>query len=141
MCIRDSYDIHDYEQSVEVYRERYEKVAQGEYFDPFPKREQYQGQPYFVSEFGGARWAPNDTSGWGYGNAPQTEEEFAERYAGLAGALLSCKNVCAFCYTQLTDIEQEQNGLYNFDRTPKFQPEIYEKIRAANLRPAAMETE
>lgn len=139
--VTDIYDIHDYEQSVDVYRERYEKVAQGDYFDPFPNREQYQGQPYFVSEFGGARWAPADSGGWGYGNAPRTEEELAERYAGLAGALLSCKNVCAFCYTQLTDIEQEQNGLYHYDRTPKFKPEIYEKIRAANQQPAAIEEE
>lgn len=28
--------------------------------------------------------------------------------------------VCGYCYTQLTDVEQEQNGIYCYDRTPKF---------------------
>ena len=28
--------------------------------------------------------------------------------------------MAGYCYTQLTDIEQEQNGIYNYDRTPKF---------------------
>ena len=47
--------------------------------------------------------------------------------------------ICGFCYTQLTDVEQEQNGLYYYDRSPKFQPEIYEQIRKANTAPAKIE--
>jgi len=52
--------------------------------------------------------------------------------------LLKCPNHIGFCYTQLTDIEQEQNGLYYYDRTPKFDPEI---IRAINTQKAAIEEE
>ena len=46
-------------------------------------------------------------------------------------------HICALCYTQLYDVEQEQNGLYTYQREPKFSPKIYEQIRAqtARLRP------
>ena len=44
--------------------------------------------------------------------------------------------MAAFCYTQLYDIEQEVNGLYYYDRTPKFDPELIKQI---NTRPAAIE--
>jgi hypothetical protein len=43
-----------------------------------------------------------------------------------------------FCYTQLTDIEQEQNGIYFYDRTPKYD---VRRLRAINERPAAYETQ
>ena len=67
-------------------------------------------------------------NGWGYGTAPKTEEEFAERYSGLTSVLLEHPRICGFCYTQLTDIEQEQNGIYNYDRTPKFDAETIRNI-------------
>jgi hypothetical protein len=44
--------------------------------------------------------------------------------------------VCAFCYTQLTDVEQEVNGLYTYDRKPKFNPGIFREI---NLKKARIE--
>ena len=48
------------------------------------------------------------------------------------------KRLCMFCYTQLTNVEQEVNGLYTYDRKPKFDPAI---IRAINTQPAAAEME
>ena len=33
-----------------------------------------------------------------------------------------------FCYTQLTDVEREQNGLYTYDRKAKFDPAVIHKI-------------
>ena len=56
----------------------------------------------------------------------------------FAEALLSNSRMFGFCYTQLTDVEQEQNGLYTYDRTPKFDPAI---IRAINTQKAAIETQ
>jgi hypothetical protein len=41
-----------------------------------------------------------------------------------------------YCYTQLTDVHQEQNGIYAFDRREKFD---VGRIRAAQARPAAMD--
>ena len=62
-----------------------------------------------------------------------------ERYAGLTGVLMQNPRVCGFCYTQLTDIEQEQNGLYRYDRSRKFSDRIYDGIRRVNTQTAAVE--
>ena len=41
-----------------------------------------------------------------------------------------------YCYTQLTDIFQEQNGIYRFDRSEKLD---VERVRRVQERPAAVE--
>ena len=84
----------------------------------------YEGQPYLVAEFGGILWIPPASSSysedsWGYGEGPKTEAEFYERLEGLVDAILSNKRICGYCYTQLTDVEQEQNGVYTYDRRVK----------------------
>ena len=80
-----------------------------------------------MSEFGGIQWS-KENEGWGYGNAPRTEDEFFTRFEGLCDALLSNKNIFGLCYTQLTDVEQERNGLYYYDRTPKFDCDKFKAI-------------
>ena len=132
----DIYDIHDYEQNPEIYRERYAPDAPVIY-DPFAKRQKYTGGPVFVSEYGGIAWNP-DGEGWGYGNGPKTEEEFIARYKGLTEVLLANPSHMGFCYTQLTDVEQERNGLYYYDRRPKFDPAV---ICAITSQKAAIEEE
>ncbi len=131
----DIYDIHDYEQDPAAFRENYRQGKQ--LYDAFADRQHYDGRlPVFVSEYGGIRWS-DEESGWGYGNAPTSKEEFLARYEGLTQVLLDNSEHFGFCYTQLTDVEQEQNGLYTYDRIAKFPPEI---ISAVNCRPAAIET-
>ncbi|MGI6260244.1 MAG: glycoside hydrolase family 2 protein [Acutalibacteraceae bacterium] len=144
--VTDVYDLHDYEGDVEVYRARYQDSAPEEHFNWYPMMEHrpglqpYGGQPYFISEYGGIWWNPAKAeSSWGYGKTAETEEEVVERYCGLTTALLCSKKVCAFCYTQFTDVEQECNGLYYYDRSMKFTPEAFERIRQANLQTAAIE--
>lgn len=138
--ITDIFDVHDYEQDVEKFSAHYASMKKGgEPYVTFPDRQKYEGQPYFVSEYGGAWWSNETKEGWGYGNAPATVEELAERYAGLTAALMDNPEICAFCYTQLYDVEQEQNGLYTYAREKKFPEEIYEKIRAVNTHKAAIE--
>ena len=130
----DIYDIHDYEQDPAIFRAHYPHG--GEPHEPFRHRQQYDGvKPCFVSEYGGIRWT-DDASGWGYGVGPATAEEFIARYDGLTQALLDQPDHMGFCYTQLTDVEQEQNGLYTYDRKPKFDPAVIAEI---NRRPAAIE--
>ncbi|MBE5810464.1 MAG: beta-galactosidase [Clostridiales bacterium] len=132
----DVYDIHDYEQNPAVLRAHYPHG--GMPVDPFAGKQKYDGvKPIFVSEYGGIRWT-EDTSGWGYGVAPVSTEEFVTRYEGLTQALLDQPDHMGFCYTQLTDVEQEQNGLYTYDRKAKFDPAIIAEI---NRRPAAIEKE
>ena len=91
---------------------------------------QYDGScPYLVDEFGGIKWVKDQekqatdsqTESWGYGQAPRTLEEFYTRLEGQVDALLSLSGqVWGYCYTQLTDVEQEQNGIYCYDRSAKF---------------------
>ena len=92
---------------------------------PFRMSEYDGKQPVFISEMGGIQWG---TDGWGYGNAPKTKEEFIERFMGLCEVLMNNEDICGLCYTQLYDIEQEINGLYTYDREPKFDIEIFKKI-------------
>ncbi len=99
----------------------------------------YRDQPYFVSEFGGIWWNPDAAKGedsWGYGDRPKSLEEFYTRFAGLCDALLDDPSMFGYCYTQLTDIYQEQNGIYRYDRSVKFD---MERIRRVQQRPAAIE--
>ena len=107
-----------------------------ELYDRFAGKQKYDGKlPMFVSEYGGIRWT-DDASGWGYGKGPASEEEFISRYRGLTTALLMNPEHMGFCYTQLTDVEQEQNGLYTYDRRAKFDPAVIKEI---NTQKAAME--
>ena len=127
----DIYDIHDYDQNVETYTAHNGKGVH----ETFKDRQKWYGQPFFISEYGGIGWSL-DQGAWGYGNAPKTEEEFIARYKGLTEAMLNNPDCCAFCYTQLYDIEQEQNGLMFYDRTYKFDPKIFYEI---NTQKAAIE--
>lgn len=124
----DVYDFHDYEQNTEQFRKNiYSVNDNGAPHAPVtPKENWHPDTPYFCSEFGGTAWCA--ASGWGYGQGPESEEEFIERFGGRVTALLTNPNICAFCYTQLTDVEQEQNGLYTYDRKPKFPHEVLRKF-------------
>lgn len=85
----------------------------------------YRGEPLLVTEFGGVRFA--ESGGWGYLEVAN-REQFVSTYRALIRALMSEGPVEGFCYTQLTDIEQEQNGLLAFDRTPKIDPQAIHPI-------------
>lgn len=135
----DIFDAHDYEQKVEIFKGNYDRLmTEGVLFEHFPDRQEYDGKkPAFVSEYGGIQWSLGSRGdAWGYGNAPKSEQEFIDRYKGLTDALLDNERMFGFCYTQLYDIEQEQNGLYYYDRSPKFDPELFRRI---NSRKAAIE--
>jgi beta-galactosidase/beta-glucuronidase len=75
------------------------------------------GRPVFVSEFGGIGLA-GDPQAWGYSMA-RDPEELLRRYGAQCRALASSEALSGFCYTQLTDTYQEENGLLRMDRTPK----------------------
>ena len=142
----DIYDSHDYEQNPCKFAMHHSRLAEGIAFvskghgahqPAEPYSVPYCGQPYFVSEFGGILWNPDNAEAWGYGETPKTLEEFYARFEGLCGALLENEAMFGYCYTQLTDVFQEQNGLFTFHREPKFN---LARIRAAQTRPAAIET-
>ncbi len=94
----------------------------------------WEGQPYMIDEFGGLGWIPKEerANSWGYGAQIETEDEFFRILEKEVDAIKACKGVVGFCYTQITDVEQEKNGVYYYDRRPKFDAAkwkaIFEKI-------------
>ena len=85
----------------------------------------YRGQPYVNDEFGGLKWIPPDRrpfadNTWGYGADIPDLEAFYKLLSDEVDVMLRVANLSGWCYTQLTDVEQEQNGVYNYDRTAKF---------------------
>lgn len=141
----DIYDSHDYDQKPDTFAQRHAGLAEDKPFlNKHGNRDQsvpYKGQPYFVSEFGGIWWNPKVKEGedsWGYGERVKSLDEFYARFEGLFAALLDDPNMFAYCYTQLTDIQPEENGIYTFDREPKFD---IARIRAIQTRTAAFEKE
>ena len=117
--------MHDYTQDPEAFYSYYKDLpTEGKFTDHFNKKSSYQkGQPVFLSEYGGISWT-DDPTAWGYGRSPETPEAFLSRLEGLTDVLLENESIIGFCYTQLTDVEQEKNGLHYYDRTPKFDPAI-----------------
>ncbi len=142
--VTDIYDIHDYDQNPVTLKERLDRLPnEGIVVEAahLKGHQSYGGEPVFVSEYGGIgihieKVDDGGKSAWSYGNACKSLEEFYERYRGLTDAILDNPHMCGFCYTQLYDIEQEQNGLYDYERRPKFDMAI---IKAINERPAAIE--
>ena len=126
----DVFDVYDYEQDPEKFRSFYENAGAGTVLDQVERSPDLQKWQRFRAG------TPEDCGGWGYGDAPKTEAEFLSRYRGLTDALLDNPAVLGFHYTQLFDVEQEQNGLMIYDRRFKFDPEL---IQSINVRAAAIE--
>ncbi len=122
--LTDIWSVHNYEHDGSKLAEQLEfKEGKEPYRNSRDKKflAVYEGQPYMVDEFGGIGWmsAEERKNSWGYGNIPQTPEEFYTRLESQVKALKDAKHVMGFCYTQLTDVEQEKNGIYYYNRTPK----------------------
>lgn len=97
----------------------------------------YDGKlPINASEYGGA--ALSVGSGWGY-RTTDSEEDFVEEYVKTTQLYLDCGKISGFCYTQLYDVEQEQNGLYTYERVAKLSKDGMERIRRCNLGIAKIE--
>jgi len=140
---KEIHDVHDYEQDPVKFAEYYSEIDKGIINDHIRRMEKdvqpYFGEAIFVSEYGGIKWTPKEGNGWGYGNAPNTLEEFIKRYCELTDILLSNPYIMGLCYTQLYDVEQEQNGIYYYDRTNKFDDETMEILKSAMIKQAEIE--
>jgi len=141
----DIFTVHDYDQNPDTFRERYASVAPGgeNVFVRLPEISvPYEGQPYVVDEYGGTFWtkehatkepAGNNRNQWGYGKSAEMVEELIGK---LTLILTDHPNIAGYCYTQLTDVEQEVNGVYTYDRKLKFNAERLKEVFGA---PAAIE--
>jgi len=135
-------DAHDYTDNPVALHKRWVDFFAAPPEGPFPPARYYnpstsnadRGVPFMISEIGGIGWASE--GGWGYGEGPKTLDAFYARYKGTIDAMLDNPNLFGFCYTQLTDIEQEKNGLYYYNRKPKFD---VRKVHEITARTAAYE--
>jgi hypothetical protein len=142
--VTDIVTVHDYSAGGRTLRDRYgskEAVArtlaevQPGYHTVVLPELQHARQPVMITEFGGITLTSASRGDvWqGYGGERDTEA-FLRRYRSLVDALLDSPSVTGFCYTQLTDTEQEQNGLLTDRRKPKLP---VDELRAINRRTAA----
>jgi len=124
--------LHDYGPAPDL-AARYRDLATalepgGRPFPPYLSGFDYRGEPVIMSEFGGVAFGGK---GWGYSTV-SSGEDFLRNYGELVAALMEPGPVQGFCYTQLTDVEQEQNGLLTFQRRPKVP---LDRLRPLTLTP------
>ena len=137
--ISDIITIHDYKQDPELLYNEYNddnldvlnnRRAYNTIHKLFSENYVYNGQPIIMSEYGGITL--NSDKGWVYGNPVKSEKEFLDRFEKLNDAIRKTKYICGYCYTQLTDVQQESNGLVYDDRNDKFSSETINKIASIN---------
>lgn len=103
-------------------------------WDIFAEGFTYQGQPILLTEFGGIGYNKQDADkGWGYTGA-KSDEEFISEYQRIMKAVSQSHSLNGIVYTQLTDTEQEVNGLLTVDRQPKVDPEVIKKANEFFIR-------
>ncbi|ABO65789.1 MULTISPECIES: glycoside hydrolase family 2 protein [Geobacillus] len=133
--VSDIITLHDYEECGEKFYERYKdkdlilnnQIPHNKDKYAFAEGYTYKGQPVIISEYGGIAF--KDEKGWGYGHQVETEDEFLRRYQSITDAIKKLPYISGYCYTQITDVQQEVNGLLKEDRTPKI---ALEKIKKVN---------
>lgn len=90
----------------------------------------YRGEPILITEYGGIAYKADDAEGWGY-SAVKSADDLVNEYRRVTEVLFNSPVIQGFCYTQLTDVEQEINGLLTYDRKPKCE---LNKIKQINER-------
>lgn len=140
--VTDILAIHDYTPTREKLRARYAEALGGGPLPPtvwyqnkplFLRGARYRGQPVMLTEVGGFLMTPDlpaDQRDLLYNvyASLHTGDELQAMYEDLMQGLSELPFLAGFCYTQLTDIEQESNGLLTYDRTPKVEPEAIAQI-------------
>jgi beta-galactosidase/beta-glucuronidase len=146
--ITDVCAIHDYTPTAERLSTRYEETLKSGELPPkvwvdkplFARGSRYRGQPIVLSEVGGFLTIPIDIPPekrdllYRFYASFEQPEELLEKYRDLMRGIASLKFLAGFCYTQLTDIEQEINGLLTYDRRPKVAPEAIAAIHTEFFR-------
>ena len=125
--------IHDYEASGDRFRRKIADKSRylATYSDwrlLFAEGSEYSGEPLVLSEYGGIAFKGGEPGQWGYRDAVESEKEFVGRFEGMTRAAMESGIFSGLCYTQLTDVQQEINGLAGPDRKPKFDPALIRAI-------------
>jgi beta-galactosidase/beta-glucuronidase len=117
----DLFTIHDYRAPEEItatYEDAEVAVSAvpGGHVLAVPGHE-HLGQPIVLSEFGGVSLS-DDPDAWGYSVA-RDAADLEDRVVAFLSAARGASALAGYCYTQLTDVGLETNGLLTFDRAPK----------------------
>lgn len=130
--------IHDYEQNGDALKKKYPTAQEASVVHyewrgkhAFADNYSYQGEPMLLTEFGGTAFKANyggANESWGYGEGVKDTEDFLNRLSLLVKSTIEIPFFEGFCYTQLSDVEQEVNGLVKEDRTYKLPKDALRKI-------------
>ncbi|MCL7746810.1 glycoside hydrolase family 2 protein [Halalkalibacter alkaliphilus] len=120
--ISDICGIHNYN-SAEHIKKSYETVESAINTEPanrviYAEGYEYRGEPILITEYGGIAYQVDEQDGWGYSSV-KSSEDLIEEYRKVTEAIYHSDILQGFCYTQLTDVEQEINGLLTYNREPK----------------------
>ena len=155
--LTDVWSVHTYEQDPLEFKKLFENIKIGndktqmfmngwEWYGEVKEYDvTYGGQPYIVDEYGGTYWQSHfsdepskksmNRGKWGYG---KTAAEIIQLISDLTKVLTDNPKIAGYTFTQLTDVFQEINGIYTFDRELKYP---IEAIRNAFTHPAEIEKE
>lgn len=134
--VSDIITLHDYQEVGEIFKDRYtnnkDKILTTEVYhnggqSAFANGYSYRGQPIIISEYGGIAISTGE-SGWGYGDKVESEEDFLRRFDDITTAIKEVPYICGYCYTQVSDVQQEVNGLMDIERNFKIDPKKIKKI-------------
>jgi beta-galactosidase/beta-glucuronidase len=135
--VTDLFTLHDYARTGEEMAAKYKVLQTDRTQIPHNGRTalaqgyQWNQTPFLMTEFGGIAYRlgpPSNANEWGYSGIEPSQETMLLRLAGLVKALRENSVFAGYCYTQLTDVEQEINGLMTYDRRPKADPASFAKI-------------
>lgn len=138
--VSDILTLHDYEEDGAVFLERYlghrDEITSAKLFHCRAKPAMaegydYRGQPILISEYGGIAFSQKKEGEWGYGNSVDNEQDFLARFEKITDAIKQVPYITGYCYTQVSDVEQEVNGLMTADRAFKVDPEKIRRINEA----------
>lgn len=139
--ISDIITLHDYEAEGRIFKDRYlnfkDQIMSTEVYhcngrSAFANGFGYRGQPVIISEFGGIAFN-NGEAGWGYGDKVADEKDFIRRFDEITTAIKEIPYVCGYCYTQVSDVQQEINGLMDMERNFKVDSEIIKEINTRSV--------
>jgi hypothetical protein len=85
-----------------------------------------------ISEFGGIAFNEG-TKDWSYGNRVNTKEKYLRRFDAITTAIKKIGAICGYCYIQLTDVQQEINGIMDMERNFKVKPELLKEVNERTI--------
>lgn len=138
----DIVDVHHYLEDVKKCKSFYEKLRHtdkikfswfqlpksanpaGAPMQTFTRGGYYRGQPILISEYGGFGF-------YKIAHFQAKSGNLLELFRTYTHLIQKQDFICGYCYTQLYDTFQEKNGLCDFSRAPKVNPEEIKNVNGA----------